>query len=128
VFARNCNSPSRQAYELLQLPSFPSGFGWMGVPGSNGIVTGFMWSIPSHFKIASTYCCCPMEMVFADQVILMPIILEGSPRSVVSHSVLMFCFVFSIRVSIVVNSNRSSTQMVMIAKPLPSCFMYVQGS
>ena len=72
-----------------------------------------------------------MEMAFTDQVILMPIILEGSPRSVVSHLVLMFCFIFSIRVSDIMNSSRSSTHTIIIVNPLhplPSCLMYAHGS
>src|SRR6266851_5233748 len=100
----------------------------MATWGSSGIMTGFVWSIPLCFKITSTYCFCPMEMVLADQVILMLMILEGSPRSVVSHSAFIFAFVLSIRVSNVVNNSKSSTQMVTIMKLSPSRLMYAQGS
>src|SRR5216683_5310129 len=131
AFVRNCSSPSSWVYELLRLPSLPSGFGSRGELKSNGIETGFARSIPLCFKMASMYCFCLMEMAFADWVISMPMILEGSLRSVVSHSVLIFCFIFSIRASNIANSSRSSTHTIMIANlpcPLPLCLMYAHGS
>jgi len=51
-------------------------------------------------------------MELAVRVISIPIILEGLPRSVVSHSAFIFAFIFSIRASNVTNSNKSSTQIV----------------
>lgn len=128
AFTRNWSSPSSLAYELLWLLSLLSGFGIMGEFGSKGIVTGFVQSNPLHFKIVSMYCHWPMEMELAVQVISIPIILEGSPRSIIFHSSLMLTFILSIRASNVANNSKSSTQTVIMAKPLSSHLMYMQGS
>ena len=116
VFTMNCSSPNTQAYELLQSPSFLSGLGSKGEPGSNGIAMGFTHSIPLCCKMDLIYDLCPIN-VFEDLVISMPIILEGSPRSVVSHLVRMSVFIFSIKDFDVMDSNRSSTHTVIIANP-----------
>src|SRR6267142_146848 len=53
ALARYWSSPSSQAYELLRLPSVPSGLASMIVFGSIGIPTGFAHSIPSLLRMDS---------------------------------------------------------------------------
>ena len=61
-------------------------------------------------------------------MILISIILEGSPRSIVSHSALISDFVFSIRLSNIANSNRLLTQTITTTNLSPLCLIYVHGS
>jgi hypothetical protein len=88
AFARNCNSPNRQAYELLQLPSFPLGLGLTLFLWSISIDTGLVLSIPSLVSMDSIYISWEMRIPFHVLVILMPTIFVGSPKSVISHSAL----------------------------------------
>ena len=83
-----CNSPSKCANELLQLPTLPLGFGTRMTLGSSGVKTALDHSKPSLHKIDLIYL---LEDIAIDPgviVILIPMILVGSPRSVTSHSLL----------------------------------------
>src|SRR5216684_6938403 len=67
-------------------------------------------------------------ITLSDLVILMPIILEGSPRLVTSH-----CECRSFFISFIVwldpaNNSKLSTHMVMMAISSFCLFMYMQGS
>jgi hypothetical protein len=44
AFTMNCNSPRSLMNELLQLLTFPSGFGSSGLLGSNGMPTGLCYA------------------------------------------------------------------------------------
>ena len=99
---------------MLLSPSLLSGFGCKGAFGSNGIATGFVHSMPSCFKMDLIYAFCLIEIELGDHVISIPMILKGSLRSVVSHSVHISFFIFFIRRSDVVNNNRLSTHTVII--------------
>src|SRR6266850_7017368 len=58
ALVRYWSSPSSRAYELLRLPSVPSGLASMIVFRSIGIPTGFTHSIPSLLRMDSIYCFC----------------------------------------------------------------------
>src|SRR5260221_2361751 len=131
AFAMNCSSPRSLVNELLRSPTFPSGFGLsglLGLLGSSGIATGLHRSSPSFLRIDSIYLFCEMAIESLFNVISMPTILDGSPRSVTSHSAFISDFILFISLIVVANSNRSSTQTVMIAKSSPRRQMYAHGS
>ena len=69
-----------------------------------------------------------MEMESILCIISMPIILEGSPMSVMAHFWAICAFSSHMPTSVVENSSRSSTHTVMIWKSFPCCLMYMQGS
>ena len=87
AFARNCSSPRSFSKELLWLPLFPSGFGWILTLASRGVATGLASSICSRSKINSIYFPCEIVMEFFVWVISIPTIFAGSPISVASHYV-----------------------------------------
>src|SRR6266850_3227226 len=129
VFARYWSSPNSWAYELLRLPSLPSGLASMITFGSNGIPTGFTCSIPSLTRMDSIYFFCDMITSVGFIKISIPTILEGSPRSVTSHSPHIISFISDISFIDVANSSRSSTQTVMISKSSLCCLhIYMHGS
>src|SRR6266850_2089785 len=129
VFARYWSSPSSRAYELLRLPSLPSGLASMIAFGSNGIPTGFACSIPSLTRMDLIYFFCDMITLVGFIRISIPTILEGSPRSVTSHLPHIISFMSDISFIDVANSSKSSIQTVMISKLSLCCLhTYMHGS
>src|SRR5260370_446073 len=128
AFATNCSSPSNCAYALLLSPSLPLGLGLIFTFGSSGVLTGFASSRPCLVNIDFTLLFCDIVIVSSDLVISMPIILEGSPRSVTSHCEHRSFFILFIIWLDPANNNKSSTYMVMMATSSFFLFMYVQGS
>src|SRR6267142_629886 len=118
ALARNCNSLSNLAYELLRSPSFLSGFGSNGVFGLRGMPMGFALSSPSFSNIFSIYFFCEIVTEHSSIAILILTILDGSPSSVICHSDFTLSSMAVIALSDEANSNRSSTQTVIIAIPL----------
>src|SRR5260370_15800061 len=127
VFATNCSSPSNCAYVLLLSPSLPSGLGSIFTFRSSGVLTGFASSRPCLVNIDSMLLFCDIVIVSSDLVISMPIILEGSPRSVTSHCERRSFFISFIIWLDPVNYNKLSTHMVMMATSSFFLFMYLQG-
>src|SRR5258708_1153945 len=128
VFAMNCSSPSNCAYVLLLFPSLPLGLGLIFTFGSSGVLTGLASSRPCLVNIDSMLLFCDIFITSSDLVILMPIILEGLPRSVTSHCECRSFFISFIVWLDPVNNSKSSTHMVMTATSLFCLFMYMQGS
>ena len=89
--------------------------GWKSRNRSSGIPTGFARSMFSRFRMDCIYNFCDMVMAWGSLLISMPMILEGSPRSVISHSDHKCFFISFISLIVDTNSNKSSTQMVIIA-------------
>ena len=128
AFAMNWSSPKSLANELLQFPTFPSGFGTSRTFGSSGITTGFAHLSPSFFKMDSIYLLWDMKMEALSIVILMPTILDGSPRSITSHLAFISAFILFISLIVIANRRRSLTQTVMITKSSLRCQMYAHRS
>src|SRR5258708_3019897 len=128
VFAINCSSPSNCPYVLLLSPLSPLGLGLIFTFRSSGVLTGFASSRPCLVNIDSMLFFCDIVITSSDLVILMPIILEGSPRSVTSHCEHRSFFISFIVWLDPVNNNKSSTHMVMMATSSFFLFMYMQGS
>lgn len=124
----NWSLPINYAYELLQSPAFPSKLGSSVILGSSGILTGLAQSIPSFCKMDLRYCLYEIIIDWLPSAILILTIFIGLPRLVSSHLTLRFAFVYSISSSVVVNSNKSSTQMVTMTNLSSLCRMYVHGS
>src|SRR5258708_12076567 len=127
AFATNCSSPSNCAYVLLLSPSLPSGFGLIFTFGSSGVLTGFSSLRPCLVNIDSMLLFCDIVIVSSDLVISMPIILEGSPRSVTSHCEHRSFFILFIIWLDPANNNKSSTYMVMMSTSSFFLFIYLHG-
>src|SRR6266851_7719783 len=107
---------------------FPSRLGSGATLGSSSIRTELALSIPSFFRTDSRYCHCKIVMEWLPNVILIPTIFTGSPKSVSSHSASRFAFVCSISSSIIANNSRLLTQMMTMMNWLPSHRIYIHGS
>src|SRR6266567_3085954 len=95
--------------------------------GSSGVTMLLMLLRPLHSKMDSTYTFCKIVIESSVWVILMPMILVGSPRSVISHLVCksnFVCFMSSLDVA---NRSRSSNQTVIMTMSLLSRLMYTHG-
>src|SRR5713226_3081741 len=128
AFATKCSSPSSCAYALLLSPLLPSGLGSIFTFGSSGVLTGFAPLRPCLINIDSTLLFCDIIIASSDLVILIPIILEGLPRSVTSHCEHRSFFISFIIWLDPANNNKSSTHMVMMATSSFFLFTYMQGS
>src|SRR5580692_7473851 len=90
-----------------------------------GIAMGFANSMHLHFKMFSIFFFCIMIIEFLSLVISMPIILEGSPRSVISHLEFKSLFPLLFDLADEVNSNKLSTHNIMISKRDQVCLSYL---
>ena len=118
ALARNCNSPSNLAYELLRSPSFLLGFDSNGVFGLRGMPTGFTLLSPSFSNIFSIYFFCEIVTEHSLIAISIPMILDGSPSLVICHSDFTLSSMAVIALLDEANNNRSLTQTVIITIPL----------
>src|SRR5216684_2179055 len=128
AFEINCNSSSNCTYALLLSPLFPSGFGSSFILGSNRVVTGFASSSPCLININLMLYFWDIHILLEDCIISIPIILEGSPISVISHSdhkSILICLIVWLDF---VNSSKSSTHTIIIAVSLLYVLIYAHGS
>ena len=96
--------------------------------GLRGVLMEFNRPRPSLSNIDSIYLLEEIKVESRDIDSSIPMILVGTPRSVISHSLSMSDFVLSLSEIVVVNVSMSSTHTVMIAKSSLVCQMYMQGS
>ena len=111
-----CSSLSNLANKLLQSPMFPSGFGLIVMFGSKGVETMFILPRPFFHKTDSIYCFEEIAIDLGVHVISILMILDGSPRSVICHSLSTLEMAFPFSSTVVANMRRSSTHTVMIMK------------
>ena len=127
-FVTYWSSPNNCAYELLQSPSFPFGFGIILICGLSGIWTVFASASSCFSRIYWIPFFCEIVILSEDWDISMPTIFYGSPKFVVFHSVYIFFFISSIVFTESAKRRTSFIQMVMITILSDSERVYTHGS